>query len=67
MIQSILPLAKQNTDDPALPRYKRPPKRFDGGAPPHQFTVVQDYYRAQYYEVFDILIGEISRCFDQSL
>ena len=34
----------------------------DGG---HQFTVVRDYYRAQYYEVLDLLIGEISRRFDQ--
>ena len=57
--------AKQYTDDPVLPQYKQPPKRLDGGTPPHQFTVVHDYYRAQYYEVLDLLIGEISRRFDQ--
>ena len=56
---------KQHTDDPVLPRYRRPPKRLDGGALPHQFTVVHDYYRVQYYEVLDLLIGEISRRFDQ--
>ena len=30
-----------------------------------RFTDVHDYYRAQYFEVLDVLIGEISRRFDQ--
>ena len=52
--------AKEYTDDPVLPRYKRIPKCVDDGAQPHRFTDVHDYYRAQYFEVLDILIGEIS-------
>ena len=61
---SVVDQAKEYTDDPVLPRYKKIPKRLDDGAQPHRFTTVQDYYRAQYYEVLD-LIGEISRRFDQ--
>lgn len=37
----------------------------DGTEPQHRFTAVQDYYRALYYEVLDLLVGEISRQFDQ--
>ena len=34
--------AKEYTDDPVLPRYKRIPKRVDDGAQPHTFTDVHD-------------------------
>ena len=62
---SMVDQAKEYTDDPVLPRYRRIPKRLDDGAQPHRFTAAQDYYRAQYYEVLDLLGGEISRRFDQ--
>lgn len=58
--------AKQYTDDPVVPRYKRSPKRFDGGSQPHRFTDVHEFYRVQYYEVLDLLTEEISRRFDQA-
>ena len=57
--------AKEYTGDPVLPCYKKVPKRLDDGARPHRFAAVRDYYRAQYYEVLDLLISEISRRFDQ--
>ena len=63
---STVDQAKEYTDDLVLPCYKRIPIRLDDGGQPHRFTAVQDYYRAQYYEVLDLLIGEISRRFDQN-
>ena len=62
---STVDQAKQYTDDPVLPRYKRIPKRLDDGTEPHRFTAVKDYYRALYFEVLDLLVCEISRQFDQ--
>ena len=58
--------SQQYTDDPVLPRYRRPPKRLDGGAAPHNFTTPRDYFRVQYFEVLDLLNDEISRRFDQA-
>ena len=62
---STVDQAKQYTDDPVLPRYKRIPKHLDDGTEPHRFTAVKDYYRALYFEVLDLLVCEISRRFDQ--
>ena len=51
--------AKQCTEDPVLPWYKRLPKCFDDGSQPHQFGNVHKCFRVQYYEIHDLLIGEI--------
>ena len=64
-IYSIVDQAKEYTGDPVLRRYKKIPKRLDDGALPHRFAAVQDFQRAQYYEVIDLLINEISGRFDQ--
>ena len=53
------------TEKPTLPRYRRPPRRIDDGSSPHQFESPESYYRSIYYEVLDMLSGEISRRFDQ--
>ena len=37
----------------------------DGGASPAQFGTVKEYYRQQYYELLDLLIGELDSRFDQ--
>ena len=49
---------------PTLPRYRRPPSRLDDGARPHVYSSPKEYFRRQYYEVLDMVNGEISR-FDQ--
>ena len=54
-----------NISDPVLPRYRRPPKRIDDGAPPHHFTSAKEYFRVQYFEVIDLLKGEISKRFSE--
>ena len=57
--------SKKHTDDPVLPRYRRPLKRLDSGTAPHHFTSVQQYFKVQYFEVIDLLTQEISRRFNQ--
>ena len=54
-----------NISDPVLPRYRRPPKRIDDGAPPHCFTSAKEYFRVQYFEVIDLLKGETSKRFSE--
>ena len=58
--------AKKYTDDPVLPRYRRPPRRLDDGSAPHVFTSPKDYYRAKYFEALDFVENEVNRRFDQS-
>ena len=58
--------AQQYTDAPVLPRYRRPPKQVDRGSAPHRFATAEEYYRAQYFEVLDLLAAEIARRFNQS-
>ena len=53
------------TEGLVLPRYRRAPKCLDGGASPAQFGTVKEYYRQQYYELLDLLIGELDSRFDQ--
>ena len=57
--------ATGKTEEPVLPRCRRAPKRLDGGAAPAQFGTVKEYYRQQYYELLDLLIGELDSRFDQ--
>lgn len=49
------------TDAPYLPRPRRAPRRYDGGAHPHLFDSPKTRYRHAYYEVLDLAIGEIER------
>ena len=49
----------------SLPRYKKAPKKLDDGSRPHQFPNVKSFYRQQYTECIEILIGEIRRRFSQ--
>ena len=57
--------AKQYNIEPVMPRYRRPPRRLDDGASPHVHKTPHDYYRRQYFEVLDLLSGELTRRFDQ--
>ena len=40
-------------------------RRIDEGAPGHVFLTPKEYFRQQYYEVLDLLSGEIDRRFNQ--
>ena len=57
--------AQQCTEEPTLPRYRRPPKRLDQGAAPHQFNSVEDYYRSLYFQVLDLVSEQILSRFSQ--
>ena len=62
----VVTKAKKYTDDPVLPRYRRPPRHLDDGSAPHVFTSPKDYYRAKYFEALDFVENEVNRRFDQS-
>ena len=57
--------AEEYTKEPVLPRCKRPPKRLDGGAAPHQFGSPEDYYRYLYYQALDLVSEQILTRFSQ--
>ena len=57
--------AKDLTEVPTLPRQRQVPKKLEGGAPSHRFLQPDDYFRQQYFEVLDMLIGELNRRFNQ--
>ena len=58
---------KDLTDEPTLPRYKRPSKRIDHGtSQAHRYDDPKAYFRHQYYEVLDMTGGEIQNRFHQT-
>ena len=52
---------------PVLPQYKRLPKRLDQGIKPHEFEAPRDYFRQQYFEACNLLLGELDDRFDQKV
>ena len=54
-----------NIGTPRLPRYKKPPKRYSDSEP-RRFTEARDYFRLQYFEGCDLLIGELTDRFEQT-
>ena len=48
---------------PELPRYRRCPVRFDEGSFSNQFPDPRAYFRHTYYEVCDLLSGELENRF----
>ena len=61
----VISEAKDKTDVPVLPRYRRIPKTVDDGSENHRFTDLKAYYRQQYFEVVDIVKENASRRFQQ--
>lgn len=57
--------AKEYTDKPSLPRYRRPPKKIDEGEMPHNFKSPEDMFRMDYFDAMDLILQEISDRFDQ--
>ena len=51
--------------EPQLPRLRRLLKRLDSDSNPHVFTSVKDYYRQNYFELCDLLIGVLAERFSQ--
>ena len=62
---SVVLKANKYTDDPVLPRYRRPPRHLDVRSAPHSFAPPEKYYRVKYYEALDFVKNEISRRFAQ--
>ena len=62
--QSVENEARDYTLNLVLPRQIKVPRRIDDGASSHTFTSPRHYYHQQYYEVLDILTGEMARRFD---
>ena len=56
--------ARELTEESMLPRQRRIPHRVDDGAP-NQFESPEDFFRKWYYEVLDLLVIEITQCFNQ--
>ena len=54
------------TSEPVLPRFKRIPRQYDEDSlPVHRFEDPKSYLRQQYFEVLDIVHGEMERRFLQ--
>ena len=53
-----------NIGEPVLPRFRRPPKRFDGDTQ-HEFCNPKKFFRIQYFEACDVLIQERDDRFEQ--
>lgn len=53
------------TEEPILPRYRKTPKRYDDGSNPHQYQSPRHRYRHAYFEVLEVIAGEVNRRFDQ--
>ncbi|XP_078679480.1 zinc finger MYM-type protein 1-like [Branchiostoma floridae x Branchiostoma belcheri] len=54
-----------NIGEPALPRYRRQPRRLDDGSQPHRHDSPKDFYRHIYLQACDLLVGELTDRFDQ--
>ena len=63
---SVLCESKDLTDEPALPRPRRPPRRIDDGSSPHSFSDPKLLLRQVYFEALDITIQELKHRFDQT-
>ena len=57
--------AKDCTEEPLLPRYRRPPKKIDDGEMPHSFKSAEDMIKMHYFYAMDLIWQEINDHFDQ--
>lgn len=54
------------TDSPKLPRVRKVPLRYCHNQDQHCFQSPKEYYRVQYYELLDLVVGCIESRFNQS-
>ena len=57
--------AKDICDPPVLSRQRRLPQRIDGGASPHMFTSVEEFYKKEYFQAIDSITGDLENRFQQ--
>lgn len=57
--------AKDLTDEPSLPRYRRAPKRLDDGSNPHRYDNPKDYFKQQFFEALEQAVGTLENRFEQ--
>ena len=62
---AVLSQSGSLTTEPALPRQRKRPKRFEDGASPHTYQTPKDRHRHMYYEVCELAAGEVERRFIQ--
>ena len=67
---SIYRAAEQSVDDYnldpiVLPRYRRPPKRFDAGSQPHVFKDASSFFKQEYLMLVDNALEGLAKRFDQ--
>ena len=66
--QGIQAEAKSLTDEPSLPRPRKPPSRFAAYLPaPTCYRTVYDFYHHQYFDVIDKIISSLDSRFKQSV
>uniref|UniRef100_A0A1X7TS41 Uncharacterized protein n=1 Tax=Amphimedon queenslandica TaxID=400682 RepID=A0A1X7TS41_AMPQE len=57
--------AEKGLQQPTLPRQRKIPRRIDDWSKNHTFFSPKEFFRGQYFEVLDVLKGELIRRFDQ--
>ena len=57
--------SQQLTSEPALPRYRKRPSRYDDGQSSHRYDSPQSYYRQQYLEAIDLVHSDLKVGFYQ--
>lgn len=63
--ESVKKEASGLCDPPVLPRQRQLPRRIDDGASQHVHVSIEDYYRREYYQAIDTVIGELESRFIQ--
>lgn len=63
--KTVVQDSKDLTDAPVLPRQQKRPKKLDTGEAAHTFQSPVNHYRRLYFEVLDLLDGEMDRRFEQ--
>ena len=58
--------SKLGVDEPKLPRKRKAPQRFEGGAGESHFPItVEDKFRQNFFEALDLIVSSIESRFDQ--
>ena len=63
--RDVITASEGITDEPVLPRRRKPPARFDDGAPSFHPSTPEDLYRVKYFEALDVVCQEIKTQFGQ--
>lgn len=65
--ESISLASNHSINLPVLPRYRRLPPRYENGSEQHRYVTPKDYHRHQYYEICDLLYGELNDRFQNQI